>query len=86
MLFHLFLSIFTFCVDVFNICHLFVYHGSESLVLEIISCVCIVCVLGAGMLNADCRGQHLNTEDLLENEEEEAEENEVQVLTLKHST
>ncbi|XP_041815638.1 uncharacterized protein si:dkey-106l3.7 isoform X2 [Chelmon rostratus] len=37
-----------------------------------------IATLHLRMLNADCRGQHLNTEDLLENEEEEAEENEVQ--------
>lgn len=31
----------------------------------------IVCVLGAGKLNTDCRGQHLSIDDLLEKEEVE---------------
>lgn len=32
-----------------------------------------MCVLGAGRLNADCRGQQLSTNDLLEKIEEDHE-------------
>lgn len=40
--------------------------------IHVIVCVC-VCVIDAGRLNADCRGQHLSIDDLLEMDEEEHE-------------
>lgn len=43
----------------------------------------IECVLGAGKLNTNCRGQHLSTDDLLEMAEE-VNEKQVEYVQIQH--
>ncbi|XP_042251666.1 uncharacterized protein si:dkey-106l3.7 isoform X1 [Thunnus maccoyii] len=65
------LSILSLCFCIF----ILFYMGMDWQDVLVFSYI-IVCVLGAGKLKADCKGQHLSTDDLLKKTEEDGEKQE----------